>query len=588
MQPKIYSTEVVMRVARLMPVLSVLLAACGAEAETNHAPVLVPVVDQRIVIGGQLEAVLTATDPDQDAVTLALVEGPDGLTLTGATLAWNPDASDVGVHGVVVSATDDGDPALAVYMSFAVTVYDPTAPPPPNHSPLIIPLPVQTATVGDELVFFVMALDPDGDSLVWDALSVPPGATFNSATTTFSWVPTAADVGNRFTVLRVTDSGQPPLYALLLVDITVTADIPPTPTNLPPILWSVADPGLVEACTPFSASFEALDPEGTPIHYSSPNLPAGATLTPAGATVVLDWTPTSAQTGTHMVAIYATDEGSPPMSDALIYTIEVPALAPPVIQPIGDVLVAGGTPGSMEVSYPHEACYDVNVITMLPVFWDDESGTLTWPTEVEDFGIYAITFQLIDTSNPAISYTEVGRYVVQFVDEMTAFTGYGTRDVNLTWCCAGPVNYEVLPGTTDVLPGAGILHAWSDFATDVHGFAYRIFDRTEIPIAGVAYEMRSYDLVVGPACGSGGLFAFYDFVVDPPVTWQVWEDDTAATFLTNVPDGAFTLSSGVAPFPAPTGAASFALVQWDVSNICSVDVYYDYVILTPLEMLPTP
>jgi hypothetical protein len=44
----------------------------------------------------------------------------------------------------------------------------------------------------------------------------------------------------------------------------------------------------------------------------------------------------------------------------------------------------------------------------------------------------------------------------------------------------------------------------------------------------------------------------------------------------------------VALFPGPTTQASFALVQWDVSNICSVDVYYDYVVLTPLERLPTP
>jgi hypothetical protein len=100
--------------------------------------------------------------------------------------------------------------------------------------------------------------------------------------------------------------------------------------------------------------------------------------------------------------------------------------------------------------------------------------------------------------------------------------------------------------------------------------------------------MRSYDVVVGPACGSGGYLALYDFAVDPLTTWALWEDGMASTFLVAVPDGAFATSTGVGLFPGSTAAASFALVQWDVSNICSVDVYHDYLVLTPLAELPTP
>jgi hypothetical protein len=343
---------------------------------------------------------------------------------------------------------------------------------PPNHAPEVVPIPDQRAMVGELFQFTATALDPDGDALVWDAVALPPGASFDAGTAAFAWTPTTADVGNRFALLRVTDLATPPLSALLLVDIEVVAAS--IPTNLPPILWSVPADGQADPCVPFSASFEAVDPEGTPLHYTVQGLPAGATLTEDGQTVVLDWTPTSAQSGTHLIMLHVTDEGLPPMSDGIVYRIEVRALPAPVIEPISDVVVAGGSPGVITPVYPRETCYDVNVITTLPVTWDGD--TLTWTTDVNDFGIYPVTFELVDVSNPVTSYTRTGRFVVQFVDQMSAFTGYGTRDVNLDWCCAGTVSYAV----TD-----GVLHARSDFPTDVHGFAYRIFDRTQVRFVGV-------------------------------------------------------------------------------------------------------
>src|SRR5581483_9012381 len=66
------------------------------------------------------------------------------------------------------------------------------------------------------------------------------------------------------------------------------------------------------------------DPDGTRVHLSSPNLPAGATFTPtdaAPATASFSWTPTA--TGTTTVTFVATDSGTPRRSTSASAAISV-------------------------------------------------------------------------------------------------------------------------------------------------------------------------------------------------------------------------------------------------------------------------
>jgi hypothetical protein len=225
----------------------------------------------------------------------------------------------------------------------------------------------------------------------------------------------------------------------------------------------------------------------------------------------------------------------------------------------------------------------MNVVTMLPATWDAETGTLAWPTGTADFGLYDVGFQLRDTSVPSVPPAErMGRYVVRFADSFSAFTAYSTHEVHLDWCCEGPVNYVLDPTGT-------VLHAYSDFFTDVHGWAYRVFDHSELPFAGVAFELRAYDVVVGPACGPGSALALYDVAVtDPAVVWPSWGNELPEVLRVDAPSDGFDVVSGIAPFPAASVDLTLSILHWDVSNICSVDGYWDYVIVTPLDTIPTP
>jgi hypothetical protein len=60
-------------------------------------------------------------------------------------------------------------------------------------------------------------------------------------------------------------------------------------------------------------TLEASDPDDDSIVFSSPNLPAGATLD--SATGVFEWTPTTGQAGEYTITFIATDDGTPPLAD---------------------------------------------------------------------------------------------------------------------------------------------------------------------------------------------------------------------------------------------------------------------------------
>ena len=92
----------------------------------NHPPQLAGQPDERVPSGGQFARTLSATDPDGDAVTLTLVSGPAGLTLTGNQLSWNPVTPTPGVYPVMVQAADGA--GLIDSKRFDLTVFAASAP----------------------------------------------------------------------------------------------------------------------------------------------------------------------------------------------------------------------------------------------------------------------------------------------------------------------------------------------------------------------------------------------------------------------------------------------------------------------------
>ncbi len=74
----------------------------------NQAPVLAGQADATQPIGPVFSRTLSATDPDGDVLSYALVAGPPGMTLSGATLTWPTAARTPGEYTVTVRVSDPG------------------------------------------------------------------------------------------------------------------------------------------------------------------------------------------------------------------------------------------------------------------------------------------------------------------------------------------------------------------------------------------------------------------------------------------------------------------------------------------------
>src|SRR5262249_35801032 len=63
-----------------------------------------------------------------------------------------------------------------------------------NDNPVLDPITNKSVQATTLLTFAINATDIDGDTLTYNAVSLPTGATFNPSTKTFSWTPTAQQV----------------------------------------------------------------------------------------------------------------------------------------------------------------------------------------------------------------------------------------------------------------------------------------------------------------------------------------------------------------------------------------------------------
>lgn len=91
-----------------------------------------------------------------------------------------------------------------------------------NQPPVLNPIGGKQVQAGSQLRFTLTASDPEGDALSFSARNLPPGASFNSSTGTFTWTPSAGDAGQYTAVVfSVADDGLPPKTARESITIAV-------------------------------------------------------------------------------------------------------------------------------------------------------------------------------------------------------------------------------------------------------------------------------------------------------------------------------------------------------------------------------
>jgi fibro-slime domain-containing protein/RHS repeat-associated protein len=133
----------------------------------NRPPVITSFPGFSVTTGATYSYAVTATDPDNEAVTFSLVTKPDGMTINATTgvVTWNPAAA--AVENVVVEARDARG-GIAT-QGFAISVRD-------NRPPVISSTPSRATVAGGTYRYAVNATDPDGDALTYIYLDGGPGS----------------------------------------------------------------------------------------------------------------------------------------------------------------------------------------------------------------------------------------------------------------------------------------------------------------------------------------------------------------------------------------------------------------------------
>ena len=187
--------------------------------------------------------------------------------------------------------------------------------------PTLEPVGPQSVGEGGTLGLQLRASDPDGGTITFGATPLPVGATL-SADGRFDYVPPRDTVGcggSKDVTILFTATDPQGNQASESVPITVRDGA----SNAAPALADPADRSASVGQT-VSLQLSAPDPDGDSVSFSSPNLPAGASLTGSGA---FTWTPASDQVGNHTVRFTAWDCSGNSASQDVVLTVD-PLAAP--------------------------------------------------------------------------------------------------------------------------------------------------------------------------------------------------------------------------------------------------------------------
>ncbi len=345
----------------------------------------------------------TATDVEGAVVAYLLQRAPLGMTVDPST-------------GEITWVTSSDSPAEAAVTLYAFdtrgswekqqwTIHVAGG----NQAPELGPLPTTLQiNEGESWQIPVTATDADGDPLAFWVDNVPPGAVFDPNTQILSWTPAAGQAGTYSAVTVYVSDGT--------TTTSQSFDILVAPSDFPPTLTLPPD-RTVRQGDGFIIYFAGTDPGGGAVHYSSSDLPDGATLNPN--TGQFEWTPAYDQSGDFAVPITVTGPTGLATTKTITFTV-LPAAVPPVFDPQPGWTVFEGQSlvfqtFALDPNHPDFVLPTRNpdgtlnppdpdapvayTISGLPdgATYDDQTATFQWIPGYDQAGQYEITVTATDT-----------------------------------------------------------------------------------------------------------------------------------------------------------------------------------------------
>jgi peptidoglycan/xylan/chitin deacetylase (PgdA/CDA1 family) len=148
------------------------------QGDINLRPVLETIGNKLVNTGELLAFIISATDPNDDMLRYTASNLPPGASFDTQTHKFFWMATSRGPYSNVHFEVSDGQLTASEDINIRI-----------NLPPIITPIGIKEITVQQLLQFNISATDPDGDTLTYSASNLPSGASFNSSTRTFTWVP---------------------------------------------------------------------------------------------------------------------------------------------------------------------------------------------------------------------------------------------------------------------------------------------------------------------------------------------------------------------------------------------------------------
>ncbi len=420
----------------------------------DRAPSVVAAPNAAAPEGGQLTFVMSAFDPDGDAITsltadlsafplLNDAEFVANASNTGGTLTWTPQPLDSLFDPYTVTFTASN--ALSGSATTQVVI---------DRAPVVSALPVATTLEQQPVSVAVTVSDPDDDpitSLVADLSALPAGsnASFTPAagntSGTLAWTPSFDDAGS----YAVTFTAHNGLSASTQTSVIV-ANVDRAPSISAPTTRRAPEGA------PFTMHIDATDPDGDPIALLTADLSALPALHDAAFVAddgntggTLTWTPSAADApGPYDVVFHATNL----MSGTSTTSIAVDRHPVISVEPVVSVNERQTLSLSLSATDPDGDAFNSFTADLsgLPAGHDavftpnasHSAGTLTWtPTFADAPGPYTVTFH----ANAGLAATAGTSIDVGQADAPPVITASATASV----AAGGTLTLEITAADSD-------------------------------------------------------------------------------------------------------------------------------------------
>ncbi len=311
----------------------------------------------------------------------SLIDGPEGMSVNHTGYArWFPGSSQIGSHAVELEVQD---PSGAVgRQQFNVTVL-------PNGVPEFTTLPAQEAVARHLYNSPIVAVDTDGDQLIYSVNFGPEGLSTYGASV--RWTPREDQVGTHSVSITAADR--------FGASATITYSLDVKPNNAP--VFTTVPVENVIADRSYSYSAAALDAEGDSISYRLVTGPIGMAI----SSWSLSWTPSASQVGSHLVVIEANDSLGGVSEQR--YTLNVNPDRAPVFSsvPANVAYVGINYSDSAQASDPDGDQVLFRKISGPSNLNVSVYGPITWTPSADFEGRHTVVIEAYDYARPSVSTT---------------------------------------------------------------------------------------------------------------------------------------------------------------------------------------